>query len=410
MLLPDLSSYTPHEQADFLNSPALEPPDGAKSNLDNPSNSNVLSITITALALALSSVFVFIRLYVSWVISRTFLITDVIMIISFILSVAYHGIVLDAILRVGFLVHQWDVTYRDFFYVLKGFYITTTIFGFYIMLIKFAIVLEWVRIFNPMHTRNLFYWASWTILAINALYYVPSFFIFNFACRPWARFYNPFVKGTCYDLTKGYLASGVTNFVVDVAVFLLPQNVIWNLQMSVKKKIGIAAIFSVGLFSVASAGIRLVWLVQFTESKDVLYSETSLALWVTAEMTSALIVFCVPSVPQFVQIKAVRRLLRLSTKHGTSHRDSSGTGQVRYEEHTRPYQKIGGLDAMPLEGLQPPIALHHTNMSGLQLDASRQANLKILRTTEIFTSRETIENDASDASTVQQYPWMDRRA
>jgi hypothetical protein len=76
MLLPDLSYLTPVQQAAFLAQPALAPPDGITQNLTNPPNSNTLSITITVLALLLSSIFVFIRLYVSLVVSKEFFLTD----------------------------------------------------------------------------------------------------------------------------------------------------------------------------------------------------------------------------------------------------------------------------------------------------------------------------------------------
>lgn len=85
-----------------------------------------------------------------------------------------------------------------------------------------------------------------------ALFYVPPLFVLNLVYRPWARFYNPFIKGTCLDISECYHVSGVLNFVLDVAVLCLPQNIIWSLQMSAKKKKKkiFTAIFSVGLMLV----------------------------------------------------------------------------------------------------------------------------------------------------------------
>ncbi|KAI1359265.1 hypothetical protein F5Y08DRAFT_332493 [Xylaria arbuscula] len=379
MPLLDLSHLTPDQQAALLENPALEPPDGITSNFANPSNGNVLSITITVLEFSLSSIFVFIRLYVSWVVHKTLYVTDG--------NVAYYGTVISTISQGGYLVHQWDITFRDYLHVSK-----------------FAIVLEWNRIFNPRRAKNVFYWASWIILAVNALFYIPSFFIVNLACRPWERFYNPFIEGTCFDFEKVYLASGVTNFVVDVAILLLPQKLIWKLQMSRKKKNGILAVFGVGILSVVSAGARLAWTVRLTKYKDVLYNEAALGLWASVEMTSALIVFCVPSVPKFLQSRIVTRLLSLLTRARNDSHSPRSTRQLRHQEGIRQYHELMGSDTVLLEAMQSPPAPPSVHLTGPHLDTPRPPNLRILRTTEIITSQEGNENSTSEAPTFRQYP------
>ncbi|KAI0543497.1 hypothetical protein F4679DRAFT_109637 [Xylaria curta] len=408
MLLPDLSYLTPAQQAAFLDSPALAPPEGITQNLINPTNSNSLSMTIAVLAILLSSIFVSIRLYVSLVVSKTFFLTDGIMILCFGLSAAFYGFVLDSILQVGYLVHQWDVTYGDFFHELKAFWIKQNLYGFSIFFIKIAIILEWIRIFNPRRTKNVFYWAAWAILAVHTLFYIPTAFIYNLACRPWERSYNPFIKGKCFDSVKLWLVSGVINFAVDVAIFPLPQNVIWHLRMSGKKKASIAAVFGVGILSIVSAAFRLGWTVQFTTSSDVLYTQTSLDLWLMAEMTSALILFCVPSVPKFLQNDTVRKLFSLSTRVGKSSRLSSSTGNIGHKADITPYQKLEGSDAVLLEPMKPLTTPPSARLTGPQLDRSRPSHLQILRTTEIFISREGNDKNAGRASTSRQDPWMER--
>ncbi|KAI0100020.1 hypothetical protein GGR51DRAFT_375879 [Nemania sp. FL0031] len=366
-------------------------------------------MTITILALSFSSIFVFIRLYVSWVVSKLFFLTDGkgIMIVSFGLSAAFYGLVLDSILHVGFLVHQWDVTYADFFYELKAFWIKQNLYGFSIFFIKVAILLEWIRIFNPRRTKNVFYWAAWAILIVNTLFYVPTAFIYNLACRPFAKNYNPFIKGKCYDPVQLWLASGAINFAVDLAIFPLPQNVIWHLRMSAKKKASIAAVFGVGILSIVSAAFRLGWTVQFTTSSDVLYTETSLDLWLMAEMTSALILFCVPSVPKFLQSDTIRKLLSLPTRLGNSSHVSSNTGQIGNQADLTPYQKLDGSAAILLEPMQPPRTPPSARLASPQLDISIPSHLQILRTTEILIEHEENDSNANCSLTSPQDPWME---
>ncbi|KAI1127337.1 hypothetical protein F5Y10DRAFT_243138 [Nemania abortiva] len=410
MSLPDLSYLTPAQQEAFLNSPALPAPPNVTPNPLNPPNANTLSYTIISLAIALSTTFVLIRFYVSWVISKTIFVSDVMLILSYGLSIGYYGVVLDSIVHVGYLVHQWDVDYRDFFYVLKSFYITPTLYGLSIMFIKFAIVLEWNRIFNPQHVKNAFYWASCVILAVNALFYVSAAFILNFACRPWARFYNPFIKGSCFDPTQLYLAAGVINFVVDVAIFILPQKVIWDLQISKKRRLGVTAIFAVGIFAIIAAGFRLAWTVEFETSSDVLYRQSSLGLWVAAEMTSAILVFCVPSVPRFTKNNGLSGMFSTLAKWKKSSRtadstDPSRPSAGRWPADERSYQRIQGPDSIPLDTLKSSTTLRPTYSPGPQRGLSRQHDLEILRTTHIVTSSEHSSGQDVEGPIIRQHPW-----
>ncbi|KAI5924285.1 hypothetical protein F4810DRAFT_664634, partial [Camillea tinctor] len=48
----------------------------------------------------------------------------------------------------------------DFMYMLRGIIISITIYSISIAFIKIAIILEWLRIFNPRRTRGVFYWSS----------------------------------------------------------------------------------------------------------------------------------------------------------------------------------------------------------------------------------------------------------
>lgn len=43
------------------------------------------------------------------------------------------------------------------------------------------------------------------------------------------------------------LSSAVINFLSDVIIFALPQQVIWGLRMTKGKKLGVAALFAAGI-------------------------------------------------------------------------------------------------------------------------------------------------------------------
>ncbi|KAI1078775.1 hypothetical protein F5B20DRAFT_192027 [Whalleya microplaca] len=409
MSLPDLSYLSPAQQAAFLEGPALPPPPGVIPDFDNPSNGNRFSVGIEISCIVVTSVFFTVRLYVSWFVFKKLFLNDVFLILAYGLSIGYYGLVLDSINQVGYLIHQWDVRYKDLFYMIRSFIITPTLYGLSIMFIKTAIVLEWLRIFNPRGTRGFFYWGSCAVLLVNFLFYGSTAFTFNLACRPFERYWNPFIQGTCYyDVFKLDLPAGVINFVVDLMIFLLPHKVIWQLQLSLKKKLGVAAIFAVGLFAIASACCRVIWTVWLLRSDDIIYRVTALGLWVSAEMTCGIIVFCVPSVPKAVaslnsfkiwnSFKSWPRFSESTPKDFNTDPSLSNNSQ-------NSYQKLDGQSSLPLQKLGPvtltkPCSLTaHKSRSGLD-------NSSILRTTHVTSrSHDDIDRVTAEDQFNRQHPW-----
>lgn len=100
------------------------------------------------------------------------------------------------------------------------------------MLVRQAILLQWINIFVPTGTRNIFFWTCHVIFWINTIFYVVT------------------GAANIADLKTGEgfaLASASMNVVIDVIILLLPQRVIWNLNMSFEKKLGVSIVFSLGI-------------------------------------------------------------------------------------------------------------------------------------------------------------------
>lgn len=114
-------------------------------------------------------------------------------------------------------------------------------------LIKSAVILEWLRIFAPTRERNFFWWASHIILWINIIFYSFVLIAVNLSCLPHRRIWDRTVPGRCIDIVNLELTTAVVNLTLDLITLLIPQKVIWKLQMSRQKKIGVSVVFAVGL-------------------------------------------------------------------------------------------------------------------------------------------------------------------
>lgn len=124
-------------------------------------------------------------------------------------------------------------------------------YSFTIMLLKAAILLEWVRIFVPTGTRNSFYWICHLLIWINVLFYVAIIIAVNLACTPYQKNWDLCLPGHCIRTEHANMASAMINFVFDLIIPILPQRGIWRLQMSKQKKLGVSIVFAIGLMFVS---------------------------------------------------------------------------------------------------------------------------------------------------------------
>lgn len=115
------------------------------------------------------------------------------------------------------------------------------------MSLKIGVLLEWARIFVPKGTRDTFWWTCYITLALNVLFYAAVKFVDNLACFPHEKIWNLTVEGHCLNLRASTLASAVVNLVSDLVILGLPHIVIWKLNMSLTKRIGVSCVFAVGV-------------------------------------------------------------------------------------------------------------------------------------------------------------------
>jgi hypothetical protein len=143
------------------------------------------------------------------------------------------------------------------------------------LLLKTAVMLEWIRIFVPHRTRNIFYWSSIILIAMNAVF-AAGIAVALAACRPMEKRWHFWVAGTCMESRARDIASAAINLVLDTFILALPQRIIWNLQTNARRKTSFAVAFSVGLLYVFLLFTAAIWLQD--DTKNVLFTAESLWL------------------------------------------------------------------------------------------------------------------------------------
>ncbi|KAI1821191.1 hypothetical protein F4861DRAFT_520206 [Xylaria intraflava] len=304
-----------------LNGPVLPPPEGVQSNFDHPSNGNALVIGLTSFFLALATIFIALRIYAKTIYRKNNRpdVSDYVILPGIVTYVAGCAFVIRTALTSGFFVHGWDFRLKDQSWFYYNLFLGTQLYLASMIFVKSAIFLEWARLFGPGN-RTVFRMTCYILAVLNAIYYTINISLEVTSCRPRAYYWDKTIKGgkCVYDGPALSLTSALVNLLFDLAILLLPQGVIWRLNMSLRKRIGVSAVFVVGLGACTSAILRIVFGVAYVKSNDYTYLLSPQSILCIAEVTAGILVFAAPATPKPVYYlvkqtgSSVDRLLRSS--------------------------------------------------------------------------------------------------
>lgn len=171
-------------------------------------------------------------------------------------------------------------------------YISSLLFG------KPAVLLGLIRIFAPHGTNKTFARASYILIALNTILYLSSIVGTATLCIPHEAIWYPWVKGTCIDRNALAIVGSAFNIVIDLIILVLPQPIIWKLQMTTQRRLGVSLVFSVGVLVAVCAAGRLYATSVINYYGDSTYPISDVLLWGWAEITCVIVVFCMPALPK----------------------------------------------------------------------------------------------------------------
>lgn len=297
---------------------------------------------------------------------------------------------------VGFYVHQWNIRIRDANTLFFWIHLSECFYAGSVMTLKMAILLQWVKIFAPHGISKYFSRICYLLVVINALFYPTYILALAFSCRPLARVWNITLAGHCFDTAAMDVSTATCSLLSDIIILLLPQNVIWRLQMTRQRKIGISIIFGTGIVCVTCATGRLASTIIYYLSPDITHNLSAVAVWCLAEITCIILVFCSPAVHRLGRESAIvqKLLSSLQSWRGSGSRSTVGknvSADTAAKSKTGPYHQLHvPMTSLPSsqERLQDyNVAAYHDG------DGSAEAEKyqgKILRTTEYRTARAVV--------------------
>ncbi|KAI4258305.1 MAG: hypothetical protein L6R42_005165 [Xanthoria sp. 1 TBL-2021] len=123
--------------------------------------------------------------------------------------------------------------------------VTSIVYGLVMLIVKTAILLFYRRIFLTQK-GELFDWVLRVFMAIIIIFYGTTTLIKIWLCAPREKIWDHSVPGHCLSISSLFNASGLFNWLTDILILLIPVKTLWRLQMSARKKAGIAAVFTLG--------------------------------------------------------------------------------------------------------------------------------------------------------------------
>ncbi|KAK7707030.1 hypothetical protein SLS64_007239 [Diaporthe eres] len=195
----------------------------------------------------------------------------------------------------------------------QSFLVIQALYGLSMCTVKWSMLFMLKRIFavKPFEV-SVCLQAGWLVMTV-----LIGFLI----CRPVQKNWDPTAEGTCGNQIAGYTAVSVVNVIVDVLMLLLPLPMVYGLQTRPGYKVGLFAIFSIGIVTIAFSAVRLTSL-NSIDFEDFSYTVIPVMTWTTAEAGVAILVAS-SALLRPVFDKLFHRILSLSSERNPGPSDAS---------------------------------------------------------------------------------------
>ncbi|PMD65643.1 uncharacterized protein K444DRAFT_608218 [Hyaloscypha bicolor E] len=159
--------------------------------------------------------------------------------------------------------------------------------------IKMAFLLFYLRFATTRTFRCLVYGT----MGLNTIFSIITWLLYVLQCMPLDAIFHPAAhpKAKCVD--RAVLAFAPTGFsaFIDIAILILPIQPLWQIQVSVRKRLTLIGILSLGSLVVLVSMLRIIVLVQFEKNIDLTYTLGKLIIISSIEIDLAIIAANAPS-------------------------------------------------------------------------------------------------------------------
>ncbi|KAI1081870.1 hypothetical protein F5B20DRAFT_36297 [Whalleya microplaca] len=242
--------------------------------------------------IVLTALFVAIRLWHSWDKKKGLLVEDYLSVVALALLVISFALYIVAI---GYApVLPSDVSPATVFWLRLQ--ITQTISTtFLLFFAKSPLLSLYIRLFKIVRwVRPI----SYTTISVTGAQLIVSTYLICARCVPDGKVINEHLITDC-SRSQCFITfwNGIIAIITNIVLFILPFPIIMNLQLSRRKKTGLAVVFLTGIVGIVSIAVSMIWRVAFFRTG--LIPKYILMVTTVIECSIAIIISCVPVIPSF---------------------------------------------------------------------------------------------------------------
>ncbi|KAK6079548.1 hypothetical protein SCUP234_05717 [Seiridium cupressi] len=193
--------------------------------------------------------------------------------------------------RLGVGLHIQRVPYSNIRTILLTSFMGEFFYGVGFTLIKLSILLLYRRIF----VTRLVKVGSIFLAVFVILWGIAFVIVCIFDCNPINGYWDLNVPSKCLSQSDFYIGFAVPNMVADVLMMTLPLRDIWALQLNLRIKAGLFAVFVLAGLVVIASGLRIHFMLTM-DPMDVTFTYVGVAVWTAVEIDIAVMCACLPTV------------------------------------------------------------------------------------------------------------------
>ncbi|KAG6000315.1 hypothetical protein E4U21_005609 [Claviceps maximensis] len=190
-----------------------------------------------------------------------------------------------------------------------------------ISLFKIALLISYLRLLQGTD-RKTYRMIVCATIAMVLLAHVGCALSLIFACSPVEKSWKPWLTGTCLKPGPSFTGYAVVTIISDIIVAVLPVPVLLKLNVRVEKKVGLIAIFMLGLFTTLCSILRYLQIDRIQNGDG---NSTMLVLWGTIEFNVGNMVSSLP----FLAPVCMKKAKDYKSKY------SGGSGIASKNKHRR---------------------------------------------------------------------------
>lgn len=248
-------------------------------------------------------VFVTLRCYSNYHISKTFWWDDGFLLISSAFFLCFQSVTLWGV-SVGFGLHVWNSDPTHWEGLLRFEWSWELIYIVVQTMTKVSVLLLYYRIFPQQWFRQLIH----VLIVFMFAHFLAFGIVIVNACHPIAKFWDKALPGKCINTRPVGVAGAIFSIVEDIVFLSLPIPLIWQLRLKTSRKIGIMVILTIGLVACVASIVRLKFLVKYNETTDQIWDNYLIVILSQIELCLSIVCVCFP---------AIRLLFSRMTDSGT---------------------------------------------------------------------------------------------